>query len=508
MFPAVDWVAHHAATRPHAVALHNLDDGLTLDWADLDARVGRLAHALLHDHGLARGDRVALLSNGDVRFFVLQFACMRAGLVMMPLNFRLTPGELAPLCAEMGAAMLVNDAAWRDAADEVALAAGIPRRLSWAGPGSAFDRACRSGPALPPASDIGSDHPTHILFTSGTTGRTKGAYSTHGTLVAHVLNQVEFAGVAERGAHVFVPLPLFHAGGLTIANPILYFGGKVSVAGRFDPAVAARVLGDPEMRVTHFSLVPLMYRMIAETDEFAAADLSSLRVALIAGGRLTPELIETYAAKGVRFTTQYGGTETGPTITALDPARQDKALAGSCGQKAKHVDIRLVDGGGEDVAVGEAGEVWVRGPAITPGYFGRLRDLDFTGDWFRTGDVARRDAEGFYYIVDRVKDMYKSGGENVSSVEVEEILIEHPAIAEVAVIGIAHEKWGEVGLAIVGLAEGAALSLEELHEFCAGRLARFKQPKALEIVDALPRNVTGKIAKAQLRARFGGTRSA
>lgn len=508
MFPAVDWVAHHALTRPHAVALHNLDDGLTLDWAELEARVGRLAYALSNDYGLRRGDRVALLSNGDVRFFILQFACMRAGFVMMPLNFRLTPVELASLCTEMSAAILVNDAAWQDAADEVAALAKIPRRLSWAGADSAFDRRCLDGPPLSPRDDTDSDQPTHILFTSGTTGRTKGAYSTHGTLIAHVLNQVEFAGVAEAGAHVFVPLPLFHAGGLTIANPILYFGGRVSVAGRFDPAVAARVLGDAERGVTHFSLVPIMYRMIADTPEFAAAKLTNLRVALIAGGRLTQELIDTYAAKGVRFTSQYGGTETGPTITALDPARQDKALAGSCGQKAKHVEVRLVDGEGRDVPEGEPGEVWVRGPAITPGYVNRPRELDFTGDWFRTGDVARRDAEGFYYIVDRVKDMYKSGGENVSSVEVEEILIEHPAVAEVAVIGVAHEKWGEVGLAIVGLIEGSSLTLDELQQFCAGRLARFKQPKALEIVPALPRNVTGKIAKAQLRAEFGGTRSA
>ena len=508
MFPAVDWVAHHALTKPNAPALINLDDGLSRTWAELDARVGRLAHGLLNEWGLSRGDRIALLSNGDVRFFELQFACMRAGLVMMPLNFRLTPAELAALGSEMDAAMLVNDAAWADAADEVAAIAGVSRRLSWGTAGSAFDRMGDHGPILPAQDDIGSDHPTHILFTSGTTGKTKGAYSTHGTLIAHSLNQAEFAGVAQDGAHVFVPLPLFHAGGLTIANPILYFGGQVTVAGRFDPAAAAGVLGDKARGVTHFSLVPLMYRMIADTPEFAAADLSGLRVALIAGGRLTPELLETYAAKGVHFTTQYGGTETGPTITALDPARSDKALAGSCGQKAKHVDIRLVDPAGNDVPESQPGEVWVRGPAITPGYVGRPRDMDFTDDWFRTGDVARRDDQGFYYIVDRVKDMYKSGGENVSSVEVEEVLIQHPAIAEVGVIGIAHEKWGEVGLAVVALNADHSLTVEELQSFCNGQLARFKQPKALQIVDALPRNVTGKIAKAQLREMFGGTRSA
>ncbi|WP_454648713.1 AMP-binding protein [Bradyrhizobium liaoningense] len=508
MFPALDWVSHHALTKPRAVALRNYDDSLSRTWAELEPRVGRLASGLLKEWGLRRGDRVALLSNGDLRFFELQFACMRAGLIIMPLNFRLTPHELAGLCREMNAAMLVNDAAWQRQADEVATLANIERRLSWGAPDSAFDRMAEEGDVMVFPDDIGSAHPTHILFTSGTTGKTKGAYSTHGTLIAQALNQVQFAGVAEAGAHVFVPIPLFHAGGLTLANPILYFGGQVTIAARFDPAATARVLGSRTVGITHLALVPLMYRMIADTAEFADLDLSGLRVALVAGGRLPPELLETYARKGINFTSQYGGTETGPTITALDPARVDKALAGSCGQKAKHVEIRLMDTDGKDVPEGQPGEIWVRGPAITPSYIGRPRDMDFTGDWFRTGDVARRDAEGFYYIVDRVKDMYKSGGENVSSVEVEEILIRHPSIAEVAVIGTAHEKWGEVGLAVVVLAAGGSLTLGDIEEFCDGRLARFKQPKALKIVEALPRNVTGKIAKAQLRDMFGGTRSA
>lgn len=508
MFPAVDWVAHNALTKGEAPALHNHDDGLSRTWAELDRRVGRLAHGLVNEHGLRRGDRVALLSNGDLRFFELQFACMRAGLVLMPLNFRLTPMELADLCRDMEAAILVSDAAWHDAAEEVAKLSAVPRRLSWAGPDSAFDLLGDHGPIMAPSDDIDADTPTHILFTSGTTGKTKGAYCTHGTMIAHMLNQVQFTRVAEEAAHVFVPLPLFHAGGLTVANPILYFGGQVTVGARFDPFIAATVLGDPSNGITHISLVPLMYKLIADAPAFAAGDFSRIRTALIAGGRLTQDLIDIYATKGIRFAAQYGGTETGPTITALDPSRVDKAAAGSCGQKGRHVDIRLIGSDGNDVPVGTPGEVWVRGPAITPGYVGREKSLDFTGDWFRTGDVARCDEEGFYYIVDRVKDMYKSGGENVSSVEVEEMLVGHPAIAEVGVIGISHEKWGEVGLAVVALHPGATLTLQDIESFCDGRLARFKQPKALEIVDALPRNVTGKIAKAKLREIFGGTRSA
>jgi fatty-acyl-CoA synthase len=184
---------------------------------------------------------------------------------------------------------------------------------------------------------------------------------------------------------------------------------------------------------------------------------------------------------------------------------QDKARAGSCGKSVLHVEIRLVDENADDVPTGEAGEIWLRGPAITPGYIGREASLDFTDGWFRTGDVARMDADGCYFLVDRIKDMYKSGGENVAPVEVEQILAEHPDVAEVAVIGVYHEKWGEVGLAIVVPSDTGAPTIEQLRALCDGRLARYKHPYRLELVDRLPRNATGKISKDELRARFAGS---
>jgi fatty-acyl-CoA synthase len=228
----------------------------------------------------------------------------------------------------------------------------------------------------------------------------------------------------------------------------------------------------------------------------------------VAGGRLTPTLQQQWLKKGVRFSPQYGGTETGPSVTALDPRRADKAAAGSCGTKAMFADIRLVGPDGADVGIDRPGEIWLKGPAITPGYIGRERDLDFTDGWFRTGDVARVDEEGFYFLVDRLKDMYKSGGENVSSVEVEQVLAEHPDVREVAVIGIQHDKWGEVGLAVVVPREGARPTVEDLRGICDGRLARYKQPHAIEIIEAMPRNVTGKIVKDELRRRFNGSATA
>lgn len=508
-FKPVDWVAHHARVRPDAVALRGHDDGETRTWAALDDRVSRLAHGLRHELGLRPGDRLALLSEGNIRVMETQFACIRAGLTLVPLNFRLTAAELIEMCRRVSTAAMVSDPVWHATAAQVAAALAQPAPIVWGGKDSAFEGLARGDRILPPRSDMRSDDVALILFTSGSTGAPKAATCTLEAMAWQAMNQAEASRAAEAGAHVFTPLPLFHAGGLnSLTNPILYFGGTATISARFDPAAAARFAGDPANGVTHIALVPLMYDLIAKTPDFAAADFSSLRTAILAGGRLSEGLQATWGAKRVRFSPQYGGTETGPSVTALPPSMQDRARAGSCGTAVLHVEIRLVDEHGHEVPAGQAGEIWLKGPAITPGYIGRDLALDFSDGWFRTGDVARVEADGCYFLVDRVKDMYKSGGENVAPAEVEQILAEHPGVAEVAVIGVAHEKWGEVGLAIVAPNGSDAPTLDQLRALCEGRLARYKHPHRLTLVERLPRNVTGKIAKDELRARFGGTATA
>lgn len=505
-FTPADWVAHHARVRADAVALRALDGGETRSWAALDERVGRLAHGLRHQLGLAPGDRLALLSDGDIRVLETQFACIRAGVTFVPLNFRLTPSELIEMCRMVGTTAMISDPVWHETARRVTDALGQPAPLLWGSEDAPFERLAGGADRLPPRTDMRTDDIALILFTSGSTGAPKAATCTLEAMAWQAFNQAEASRAAEAGAHVFTPLPLFHAGGLnSLTNPILYFGGTVTVGARFDPVAAARFVGDPANGVTHLALVPLMYELIAATPEFADADFSRLHTAILAGGRLTEGLQSAWAAKGVRFSPQYGGTETGPSVTALPPSMQDQARAGSCGMRVLHVEIRLVDEHGADVPTGQAGEIWLKGPAVTRGYIGRDAALDFTDGWFRTGDVARMDADGCYFLVDRIKDMYKSGGENVAPAEVEQVLAEHPGVAEVAVIGVRHAKWGEVGLAVVAPNGGAAPTLDQLRTLCDGRLARYKHPYRLELIDRLPRNVTGKIAKDELRARFGGT---
>jgi fatty-acyl-CoA synthase len=402
---------------------------------------------------------------------------------------------------------MLTDAIWNDTAEEVAAETGIPTVLDW-GPGAALDSALDPNSHMAASGDIDPDAPLQVLYTSGTTGIPKAAIVTLGAIEHHALQQVEFCANAERDSHLFQPMPLFHFGGLnTASNPILYFGGQVTVARRFDVMAATAFCGDPANGVTHLCLPPIMYQMMADCAAFPGADFSHMRRFICGGGRVSERLRAAFEPKGARFVPQYGGTEIGP-VTSMNPDRIDKILAGSCGQKTRYIDVRIVDEAGEDTPAGAPGEVWVRGPGVTIGYLGADAALVRSDGWHRTGDVLWRDEEGFYYVVDRVKDMYKSGGENVFSAEVEGVLLAHPAVAECAVIGVADERWGEVGLAIVVPVDGQSVTLESLQAACEGKLARYKHPKRLRIVEAFPRNVTGKISKPALRAEYGGSRSA
>lgn len=504
-YGAADWVANFARTQPDAPALDNFDTGESRTWKELDQRVGRVAYALRHKLGLKPGDRIANISDGDLRHFELAFACARAGLVWVPMNFRHTKFELARACREMTPKLMLTDETWGQIAGEVAAETGIPTTLDW-GLGGGLDALLDDG-YMPENGDIDLDAPLQILYTSGTTGTPKAAIVTLGAMIYHALQQVQFCATAEPNAHLFQPMPLFHFGGLnTASNPILFFGGRVTVAKRFDAAATTAFCGDRANGVTHLCLPPVMYQMMADSEPFAAADFSTLRRFICGGGRVSEKLRAAFEPKGARFVPQYGGTETGP-VTSMNPDRLDKIMAGSCGQKSMYIDMRVVDENGEDVERGAPGEVWVRGPGVTIGYLGENAKIVRPDGWHRTGDVVWEDDEGFYYVVDRVKDMYKSGGENVFSAEVEGVLITHPAVAECAVIGVQDDRWGEVGLAIVVTAPGHELTIESLQSVCEGKLARYKHPKHLQIVESFPRNVTGKISKPALRNQFGGSRS-
>jgi fatty-acyl-CoA synthase len=312
------------------------------------------------------------------------------------------------------------------------------------------------------------------------------------------------------GLHHLNVVPWFHAGGLNVfTNPALYWGGHVTTTRRFDPEVTLRLLTDPELGLTHFCGVLQIYEQITALPAFADASFPTLRSGLFGGwGPTFRGIHRAWRERGFALTLAYGSTELGPLVCTLDGSDTDAVEAGSSGIAVPHVRLRLVrpDGadGVADVATDEPGELWAQGPVVTRGYWGVPEEQTFTDGWLRTGDVMRRDARGHHFVVGRLHEVYRSGGENVYPLEVEAVISELPSVGEVAIVAIPDEKFGEVGLAVVAPSAGADVTLDEITEHLRDRLARFKHPRALRLVDELPRNVTGKISRAQLTATYGG----
>ncbi len=343
------------------------------------------------------------------------------------------------------------------------------------------------------------------MYTSGTTGRPKGATITYGMTFYNTVNlglpmQVGPSTVA------LTELPVFHTGGLNcFSNVVFHAGGAVLVAKSFEPGATLALIDDPKVGLTHFFGVPANYLFMSQHPDFATTDFSRLQTAGIGGAPTPIPLLETYAERGISLQQGYGMTETGPAVLVQD-AELALATPGSAGVPVMHTEVRLVDKAGRDAAPGTVGELWVKGPNITPGYWNRpdaTREA-FTDGWLHTGDAARLGDDGSYYIVDRWKDMYISGGENVYPAEVENAIFDLDAVAEVAVIGLPDQRWGEVGCAVIARKPGASLETDAVIAHCHGRLARFKIPKSVVFVDELPHNATGKVLKRILREQIAG----
>jgi fatty-acyl-CoA synthase len=346
------------------------------------------------------------------------------------------------------------------------------------------------------------------MYTSGTTGQPKGAIITHGMTFWNCVNLGGPAYISPSSVLLTV-LPLFHTGGLNCyTNPVLHAGGTVLIMRAFDPALTLQLISDPGRRINVFFGVPSIYQFMAQHPTFASADFSRLVIGGVGGAPMPVPLLKVWEERGVALQQGYGMTETSPAVLTLD--REDAARkAGSSGKPVLHTEVRIVRPDGTDAEVGELGELWVKGPNITPGYWNRpdANQSSFTDGWLHTGDAARIDDEGFYYIVDRWKDMYISGGENVYPAEVENVLHQLAAIAEAAVIGIPSEQWGETGMAIIAVKPGHSITETDIHAHCETSLARFKRPRLIRFVDALPRNATGKIHKPTLRNNFGSPKA-
>jgi fatty-acyl-CoA synthase len=502
---AYDWIEHHRANRPAHEAIRDLGTGRSFTYEELDARIDATA-AYLGSLGIGRGDRVAVLAHNGVEFFDIQFACARTGSICVLLNWRLTVPELEFILNDSSPDLLVHDASFADAACELQQRCSIGELLAIDGgaPDSPYEEAlARFAGHSPERVELIHDDVITIMYTSGTTGLPKGAMITHGMNFWNCVNLGIPAGIGIDTVHLSV-LPLFHTGGLNCySNPVLHAGGTVVIMKQFDPGEALAVLGDPDQGITHFFAVPAPYQFMLQHPDFADTDLSRLRIAGVGGAPCALTIMEGWSERGVLLSQGFGMTETSPACVFLDPGDALRKI-GSTGKALMHTEFRIVDDSGADCGADEVGELWVAGPNITPGYWNRpdATAAAFEGRWLKTGDAARMDDEGFVYIVDRWKDMYISGGENVYPAEVENVLYQLPQVAEAAVIGVPHDRWGEAGLAVLALKPGTALDRAEVIEHCVGRLAKFKVPNDIAIVEELPRNATGKVLKRELRTRF------
>jgi fatty-acyl-CoA synthase len=504
--PAFDWIAYHANHSPGKTAAVDLHSKRRFTYGEMNERVGRLAGYLSSGLGVEPGDRVAVLSANSTDVFEIQFACFRLGAVFVPLNWRLAPAEVKVIVADCGARVLIADDDNAAAAAEVMAGGGVDHLVDVAGDGgdSAYERGLAGAPAVHTMAAQSHDDICTILYTSGTTGRPKGAIITHGMVFWNAINLGIPFGIGPDTVFLDV-LPLFHTAGLNChANPVFHGGGQVVMMRNFDPAAALAVLADRELGIDKFFGVPAIYLFMAQQPGFAEADLSRLELAGVGGAPISTALIDTWTTRGVKLVQGFGMTETSPAVMFLTAAEAERKV-GSAGKPALHNEVRIVDDKDREVAPGEVGELQVRGPNITPGYWNNATATEaaFTDRWLRTGDAARQDEEGFYYIVDRWKDMYISGGENVYPAEVEEVLYAMPGIAEVAVIGVEDEKWGEVGRAVVVSADGADITEDQVIDYCKGKVGNFKLPTSVVFTEVLPRNATGKVLKHELRATFG-----
>ncbi len=490
--PGTDWFGKWNMYSPDKMAVKDASTNESLTYGKLHHAGGQLAQYLNQVKGIVKGDRIAVISDFGMAYFVLFAAAQKLGFVLVPINERLTAREVAFLLGNCEPSLLVYEEKHANLAKESNSEHKIATStnedvMAWSN--GNLNISLPQGPT--------EDDAMFILYTSGTTGFPKGALYTHKMMMWNSLNTALRLNVTASD-HTLMVMPPFHTGGWNVlTTPFLHFGASVTVLPKFEADQVLQLLESEGS--TLFMAVPTMVRMLADSPLFDGVNLDKLRYFIVGGEALPIPLIEKYAAKNVMIRQGYGLTEVGTNVTSL-AAEDAIRKRGSIGFPNFYIETRLVKEDGEEAKANEIGELWLKGPVVTPGYW---KNPDATAKsledgWFKTGDLLRQDDEGYLYVVDRIKNMFISGGENVYPAEIEKYLALHPSISEVAVVGIPDEKWGEVGKAVV--ASSGKLSAEELKEYCVKGLAKFKVPKQFVFVEALPKTDSGKIDRKGLTA--------
>ncbi len=510
-----DVLGERARLSPEKTALVEVSTGRRFTYAELDGRAKAAARALTGALGLKKGDRIALLAGNTVEFLDVFFACGKTGVVFVPLNTRQTAGELEGVLQDAEPKALIYDKAHEETARD------LLRRVSDCD-GLALDAPAAPGrrslftfimnlPSAPPGAEaeiFSSPNPEDLyclLYTSGTTGKPKGVMVPHRMVAWNAVNTVVSWQLREDDVSP-IYTPLYHAGGLgAFLTPIFAIGGTIVLFSGFDPAEILATIGTE--RCTVILGVPTIFRMLQEHPAWASADFSSVRYFASGGAPLPLDIIETWQKRGANFKQGYGLTEVGVNCFAMSIAESVRK-AGSIGRPMMFTQAKLTDEEGREVPVGEVGELLLRGPHVCKGYYrnpeATAAALDVEG-WFHTGDLAKKDADGFFTIAGRKKDMLISGGVNVYPAEIEGVLFQHPGVKDVAVVGVPDAKWGEVGVAFVVRREGTGGG--DLAAFVEARLAKYKVPRDFVFVDSLPRTPYGKVVKGTLRDSYPSKKS-
>jgi fatty-acyl-CoA synthase len=487
------WIRDRARVTPARVAIEHERGEMT--YAELDERSERLAETLV-ERGLRRGDRLATLTANSPENVEAFFACAKAGLMLMPLNWRLSPVELGYQLDDAEPALVLVDDGHAELADAMLADA------SWQPARGRLGDVGEGGRLLD--GEVADDDGLLLVYTSGTTGKPKGAVLTHANCFWTNLGFDLTTGVGGDDV-VLQVLPQFHCGGWNVQALLAWWkGARVVLERGFDAERCLELISS--RGVTTMMGVPANYLFLSQVPGFAEADLSSLRLAVVGGAPMPEALLETWQRRGIDIVQGYGLTEAAPNVLCLPPEDARRKM-GFAGKPYPFVQTALFHPESGELLEGPArGELVVRGPNVFPGYW---RNPEATaeilaGGWLHTGDVAERDEEGYYRIRGRLKDMFVSGGENVYPAEVENVLLDHPAVSDAAVVGVGDDRWGEVGVAFVVLAVGGTASEDELREFCVARIARYKVPKAFRFAEELPRSAMNKVLKDELRTLYEG----
>ena len=488
-----DWTSKWALYRPDETAFWEWGTDRKLSWARLDSWAHQWAAELQDRYQIKHGDRVAILSENNLEYIALFAAALKLGYVMVPLNYRLSPSEMEYILRDSEPSLFIYDEDWQELAGKALALYSDIQVITL----TELKAHAQNGEDVKVESArVDDDDPVFILYTSGTTGFPKGAMYTYKMMFWNSINTAMSLIINQDGKTINV-MPPFHTGGWNVlTTPLYHHGGMTCLMKRFDAAEVLKAID--VVRPTIFMAVPTMLQAMADEAAFSQVDLSCLYYMIVGGESMPIPLIETYHSKGIMIRQGYGMTEVGPNLTSL---HQSDAIRkkGSIGRPNFYVDIRIVDENGAPCPPNVPGELLLRGPMVTPGYWRNEKATLATIEdgWFRTGDSVYQDEENYIYIHDRIKNMFISGAENVYPAEVERVLRQHPNIAEVIVIGVPDEKWGEVGKAYYTGPE--TLDPQDMKDFCDRHLARYKIPKYWVHVDEIPQNSAGKIDRKGIR---------